>query len=105
MTRSAFALLARRRAELIARSTAQRDALSAQCQSLAQTMSPLNQGIAALRRIGNSPAAMTGLLVGLAVIRPRRLLPLLRAGLLAWQALRTGAPLLHDWLTRKKPGV
>lgn len=107
MSRSAFALLAQRRAELIARSTAQRDALSVQCQSLAQTMSPLNQGIAALRRIGNSPAAMTGLLVGLAIVKPRRLLPLLRTGLLAWQALRTAAPLLHGWLARNKgkPGA
>ena len=105
MNSSAFALLARRRAELIVRSTAQRNALSMQGQSLAQMMSTLDHGLALLQRIKNSPVAVTGLLIGLAIIKPRRLLPLLRTGLVAWQALRTGAPLLHDWLARKKPGV
>lgn len=103
----AFALLARRRAELIARSTAQRNALSLQGQSLAHTMSNLDQGLALLQRIRNSPTAMLGLAVGLAIIKPRRLLPLLRTGLVAWQALRAIAPLLHDRLVRnrEKTGV
>lgn len=107
MTSTAFALLARRRTELIARSTAQRDALSVQSQSLGQMMSTLDHGVALLQRIRNNPVALAGVLVGLAIIRPRRLLPLLRTGLLAWQALRTVAPLLHDWLARnrEKPGV
>ncbi|MDP3841880.1 MAG: YqjK family protein [Oxalobacteraceae bacterium] len=105
MTFSGFALLARRRAELIARSTAQRDALSAQCQSLGHMMSTLDQGFTLLQRIRNNPLMMAGLLVGLAIIKPRRLLPLLRTGLVAWQALRTVTPLLHGWLARKKPGA
>lgn len=105
MTSSGFALLARRRAELIARSTAQRDALSAQSQSLAQIVLTLDYGLALLRRVKHSPIAVTGILLGLAMIKPRRLLPLLRTGLVVWQALRAGAPLLHDWLTRKKPGA
>ncbi|MEO6352256.1 MAG: YqjK family protein [Oxalobacteraceae bacterium] len=106
MTSTAFALLARRRTELIARSTVQRDALSKQSQSLEQMMSTLDHGIAMLRNLKNHPLALAGTLVGLVIIKPRRLLPLLRNGLLAWQTLRTFAPLLHERFMRyrEKPG-
>lgn len=100
MNSSALERLASRRAELIARSTAQRDALSLQSQSLTQMMSTLDHGWALLQRIRNNPIAIAGLLLGVAIIKPRRLLPLLRTGLLAWQALRTVAPLLHERVLR-----
>ncbi|NMM37580.1 MAG: hypothetical protein HHJ09_08700 [Glaciimonas sp.] len=102
MNSSTLGRLARRRAELIARCTAQRDALSMQSQSLAQMMSTLDHGLALLQRIKNNPVAIASLVVGVAVIRPRRLLLLLRTGLLGWQALRAVAPLLHDMLERSK---
>lgn len=107
MNSTTFVRLAQRRAELIARCTAQRNALSMQSQSLAQMTSTLDHGLALLRRIKNNPVAMAALVVAVAIIKPRRLLALARTGLLAWQTLRTVAPLLHDMLGRyrKKTGA
>lgn len=102
MNTSTLEQLARRRDALIARSAAQRDALSRQSQAMANTLLTLDQSLGLLRRIKNSPIAIAGLVAGIAIIKPRRLLPLLRSGLIAWQALRTVAPLLHDRVMRMR---
>ena len=102
MNASTLKHLAGRRNALIARSAAQRDALSKQSQAMAYTMSTLDHGLGFLQRIKNSPAAIAGLLAGIALIKPRRLLPLLRTGLIAWQTLHTVAPLLHDQVMRMR---
>lgn len=102
MNSSSLQRLARRRAELIALSTAQRDALSLQSQSMAQTIASLDHGLTLLHRIRSNPIALAGLLLGVAIIKPRRLLSLTRTGLLAWQTLRTFAPLLHERVLRNR---
>ncbi|WP_025917475.1 YqjK family protein [Herminiimonas sp. CN] len=100
MNSSALERLASRRAALIARSTTQRDALSLQSQPIAHAISTLDQGWVLLQQVRSNPLAMAGLLLGVAIIKPRRLLVLARTSLLAWQALRTVAPLLHERVLR-----
>lgn len=94
--------LVQRRDALIARSAMQRDTLAKQSRAMADTMLTLDHGLGFLQRIKNSPAAIIGLLAGIAIIKPRRLLPVLRTGLIAWQTLRTVAPLLHERVMRMR---
>lgn len=102
MTASTLQKLARRRDALITRSAMQRDALAKQSHAMADTMLTLDHSLGFLQRIKNSPAAIIGLLAGIAIIKPRRLLPVLRTGLIAWQTLRTVAPLLHERVLRMR---
>lgn len=94
-------VLARRRELLIARCAAQRNALTVQGQALVEKLAVFDIGLNLLERLKKNPAWIAGLLVGLAVIKPRRLLPLLQTGLLVWQALRTLAPALKNVVGRR----
>lgn len=93
-------VLARRRELLIARCAAQRNALTVQGQALLEKLAVFDIGRNLFERLKKNPAWIAGLLVGLVVIKPRRLLPLLQTGLLAWQALRTLAPALKNIVGR-----
>lgn len=86
--------LARRRELLIARCGAQRNALAMQGHVLVGKLSAFDIGLTLLQRLKKNPGWIAGLVVGLVVIKPRRLLPLLQSGLLAWQAFYTLAPTL-----------
>ena len=88
--------LAGRRQGLIARCAAQRKALTVQGQALVERVSGFDLGLTLLMRLKKNPAWIAGLVVGLVVIKPRRLLPMLQTALLAWQALRTLAPALKN---------
>jgi hypothetical protein len=100
MIRSSEAL-ARRRELLIARCAAQRNALTIQRQILVEKLSAFDIGLNLFERLKKHPAWIAGLVVGVAVIKPRRLLPLLQTGLLAWQALRTLSPALKNIMERR----
>ena len=94
-------VLARRRELLIARCAAQRNALTVQRQALLEKLAAFDIGLSLFERFKKNPAWIAGLAVGLAVIKPRRLLPLLQTGLLAWQTLRTLAPALKNIVGRR----
>lgn len=94
-------VLARRRELLIARCAAQRNALTVQRQALLEKLSVFDIGLNLFERLKKNPAWIAGLVVGLVVIKPRRLLPLLQTGLLAWQTLRTLAPALKNIVERR----
>lgn len=94
-------VLARRRELLIARCAAQRNALTVQRQALVEKLSVFDIGQNLFERLKKNPAWIAGLVVGLVVIKPRRLLPLLQTGLLAWQTLRTLAPALKNIVERR----
>lgn len=94
-------VLARRRELLIARCAAQRNALTVQGQALMEKLSVFDIGLSLFEKIKRNPAWIAGLVVGLVVIKPRRLLPLLQTGLLAWQGLRTLAPTLKNIMERR----
>ncbi len=96
-------VLARRRELLIARCAAQRNALTVQRQALLEKLSIFDIGLNLFEKIKKNPAWMAGLVVGLIVIKPRRLLPLLQTGLLGWQTLRTLAPALKN-IVERRPG-
>ena len=68
--------LARRRELLIARCAAQRNALTVQGQALVEKLSAFDIGLNLFDRFKKNPAWIAGLAIGLAVIKPRRLLPL-----------------------------
>ena len=88
--------LACRRELLIGCCAAQRNALTAQGQALVEKLSAFEIGLTLFARLKKNPAWVAGLVAGLVVIKPRRLLPVLQSALLAWQLLRTLSPALKD---------
>lgn len=88
--------LACRRELLIESCAAQRQALTGQGQALVEKLSLFDLGLNLFERLKKNPAWIAGLVVGLVVIKPRRLLPVLQTALLAWQALRTLTPALKS---------
>lgn len=88
--------LACQRDLLIARCASQRNALSLQGQVLVEKLSAFDIGLSLVGRFKKNPAWIAGLMVGLVVIKPRRLLLMLQTGLLAWQAMRAVAPALKN---------
>ena|SRR5437899_2758011 len=95
-------LLARRREEIIARSAVQRRALQTQGQSLSKTLSAVDVGLDVLQRIKRHPGWVVGAIVGLIVLKPRRVLPLVEAGTVAWQAFRAVAPAWQRIMARRR---
>ncbi|MBU0731149.1 MAG: YqjK-like family protein [Proteobacteria bacterium] len=67
-----------------------------EAQALREKLSLFDIGLNLLERLKKNPALITGLVVGLIVIKPRRLLPVLQNSLLAWQALRGLAPTMKN---------
>lgn len=65
--------LARRRQTLLSRSAAQRDAIAASSSALGGPMATLDSGVRLLRQLGSHPAWIAGVLVAIALIKPRRL--------------------------------
>ena len=97
--------LVRRRELLITICAAQRQGLSGEVQTLLAKLSIFDIGLTLLARLKKNPAWITGLVVGLAVIRPRRLLPVLQTSLLVWQTLGVLAPALKDMLGKRLQGT
>jgi hypothetical protein len=80
--------LACQRDLLIARCASQRNALTVQGQALVGKLTAFDIGLTLFERLKKNPAWIAGLIVGLVVIKPRRLLPMLETGLLVWQSMR-----------------
>lgn len=87
--------LACQRDLLIARCAAQRNALTAQGQVLVEKLSAFDIGLTLFERLKRNPVWAAGLVVGLVVIKPRRLLLMMQTGLLAWQAFLAISPTLR----------
>lgn len=88
--------LACRRELLIACCATQRNTLTWETQSLLEKLSVFDFGRTLFERLKKNPAWMAGLVVGLVVIKPRRLLSVLQTALLAWQGLRVLAPAMKN---------
>jgi len=85
--------LAARRADLIERCAAQREYLCAEATALRSPFS-LNGVGGLLGGNGKLKLALAGIALGLAVIRPKRMLALAGTGLSLWQTVRKVLPLL-----------
>jgi hypothetical protein len=87
--------LARRRRELIARSTAQRDALIKHGHSLSHSMSAADRAMGFLQRAKQHPGWILGLVtIGLIAFRPRRLTALLQGSIVALRTWRMLMPVV-----------
>ena len=87
--------LARRRQALIARSEAQRSAMGQHAHSLSHAISILDSTLAILRRIRQHPGWIIGLVIGVIVIKPRRLSGFLQGSATALRTWRTVAPVVQ----------
>lgn len=77
--------LAERRAMLVSRAAAQRKELA---QALTPWHGPLavvDRGVSVFRYLRQHPALLAGAMVGVAVLRPKRVFSLVRSGWVAWR--------------------
>lgn len=95
-------ILAGRRNELIGRSDAQRASLVLQAQSMMYSLTALETGMAVVRSIGKKPAVLAGLVVGLILIKPRRLLKFVGTSVNTWKSWSAVAPIVQTLLSRCK---
>lgn len=84
------------RERLIACCAIQRNTLTGEAQSLLGKLSVFDLGLTLFERLKKNPAWTAGLVVGLIVIKPRRLVAVLQTGLLAWQSLRVLTPAMKN---------
>lgn len=89
--------LSRRRAELVARSAAQRAELGDVCHAWRVPLAIVDQGVTVWRFFRGHPALLVGLGVAFAVARPRRAVKWLGRGWTMWRffsglAARLGKP-------------
>lgn len=89
MKNNSLEILAQRREELVARSNAQREAFAMQNQAVTGTLSGIDLGMSVFNRIKKSPVMIAALVAALVVIKPLRVIPLLRAGVAVWQTVRS----------------
>ena len=89
-------LLARRRVALIAECALQRNTLSAQTRGMVRAAGWLDQGTGTFFQIKKIPLWLLGATAGIAILKPKRTIGLLRNGLLAWQLIRNVIPLLKS---------
>lgn len=83
-----LARIAKRRAELVARSAAQRAELSGACRTWRVPLAIADQGVAAWRFAKRHQALVAGVGVMLAVARPIRSLKWLKRGWMLWRFYR-----------------
>jgi hypothetical protein len=95
-------LLAQRRQQLITRCALQREALGIQRIRLTQSLNTADRVIALLDRLRRNPAVILALAGGLFLVKPRRLLSLMRSGLLVARGWKVAAPLLATLLATRK---
>jgi len=80
--------LAERRATLTARAAAQRAAFSRQLAPWRMPLAVVDQGVAAVRYLKSHPELLAGIVVFVAVVRPRRVMGWLRSGWMVWRMVR-----------------
>jgi hypothetical protein len=86
-----LARIAERRAELVARSAAQRADLGELCHAWHRPLAIVDQGVAVWRFLRAHPALPVGLGVVFAVVRPRRALKWLSRSWSLWRLFRNMA--------------
>lgn len=94
--------LAQRRKELIVRSAVIRTDLLADAYLLRHAIEPARVGADLWQTVRENKMMIAGVLLATVVIKPRRILAGLKNGLLAFQALRSAAPLLKNFMTLQK---
>lgn len=91
---SATEKLSERHQILLGKIQAERLLLAQHGQQIRLSLSLVDLGFGLLKKIRPHPALAAGLLAAIFVIKPRRLLPVLKSGLFAWKIWQKFEPLL-----------
>jgi hypothetical protein len=94
--------LAQRRKALIARCQHQRAIISMQTERLVKSLSIVDLGLATVAKVKSNPLLVSAVVIGLLAIKPRRLLSVLRTGLVALQAWRSLVPVWQHLKARRR---
>ena len=89
MKNKSLEILAQRREQLVARCNAQREVFATQNQGVTGALSGIDLGMRLVQRVKQSPIMMAALVAAVVVIKPLRIIPLVRAGLGVWQTVRS----------------
>lgn len=95
-------LLAQRREQLITRCALQREALGIQKIRLTQSLNTVDRVVDVLDRLRRNPVVILGLAGSVFLLKPRRLLSLMRSGLIVARGWKLAAPLLATLLATRK---
>lgn len=95
-------LLAQRREQLITRCALQREALGIQKIRLTQSLNTVDRVVDVLDRLRRNPVVILGLAGSVFLLKPRRLLSLMRSGLIVARGWKLAAPLLATFLAARK---
>lgn len=95
--------LSLRRETLIAKSRAERMLLTQQSKQLGQSLLLADTGLRLLSKIRQRPAIGIGLLAATIIIKPRRMLSVLKNGLVGWQIWQSIAPALKQVQADTRP--
>lgn len=95
-------LLAQRREQLITRCALQREALGIQKIRLTQSLNTVDRVVDVLDRLRRNPVVILGLAGSVFLLKPRRLLSLMRSGLIVARGWKLAAPLLATLLAARK---
>lgn len=101
MTKHAQYLTQRRQA-LMERCHQQREIIAVQAQQLNSSLSIVDMGLAMVAKVKSNPLLVSAVVVGVLVIKPRRLISGLRIGLLALEAWRNVGPALQHLTARRR---
>lgn len=94
-------LLALRRQQLVTRCALQRESLAIQKIRLQHSLTILDTGMRILERVRSNPGLILALLGGAVVLAPRRLLSMLKTGLVVSRGWRLLAPLLSSFFSAR----
>ena len=92
--------LAQRREELVARSNQQRAIMTAQAHIFHDSLTVGNLGASLLSTIRENKLLIAAGVLAAAVFKPRRIISVLKAGVLGWQAWRNVVPVLQSLFKR-----
>ncbi len=87
-------ILARRRQELIAISHAQRMMLADQGHVVLRSLAIADIGMTLIGHIRKNPLLTTGLVLGVVLVKPHRIIAWMGTGLMLWKNMRVVMPLL-----------
>lgn len=88
--------LSLRRQTLLAKSQAERMLLAQHVTQIKQTLALADLGLQIARKIKQRPALAIGLIAASFVVKPKRILPLLKTAVMAWQFWQNFSPALRQ---------
>lgn len=91
--------LAQRRQQLLLESAAIREDFSAQGQMLRRSLATIDTGISVFNRIKRQPALMAGIVFGVVLLKPQRLLKNAQTAFMMWNNVQRLLPIVQPLLT------